>query len=85
MTRRFILSILCAGAIAASPGRAGAQGSPSPANTGSDAWYAYVDGRIAENASFSATPTYLTDPELDDYKPVPSPDGSQIAFFRAID
>jgi Tol biopolymer transport system component len=54
-------------------------------NTGTDRWYAYVDGRIAENTSLSAEPTYFTDPELDDYKPVPSPDGSRIAFFRAID
>jgi Tol biopolymer transport system component len=48
-------------------------------------WYAYVDGRIALNTSYDPEPVYFTDPELDDYKPVPSPDGSQVAFFRAID
>ena len=85
MIHRSILASVYAITIAASPGLAGAQGSPPLANTGSDEWYAYVDGRIAENTSFSEIPTYLTDPELDDYKPVPSPDGSQIAFFRAID
>ena len=85
MIHRSILASVYAITIAASPGLAGAQGSPPLANTGTDKWYAYVDGRIAENTSFAATPTYLTDPELDDYKPVPSPDGSQIAFFRAID
>lgn len=48
-------------------------------------WYSYVDGRIALNTSFDPEPLYFTDPELDDYKPVPSPDGSKIAFFRAVD
>jgi hypothetical protein len=60
-------------------------GSDERPNTGTRVWYAYVDGRIAENDSFDPEPSYFTDPELDDYKPVPSPDGSQIAFFRAID
>jgi Tol biopolymer transport system component len=48
-------------------------------------WYSYVDGRIALNTSHDPEPVYFTDPALDDYKPTPSPDGSQIAFFRAID
>jgi len=48
-------------------------------------WYCYVDGRIALNTSFNPEPVYLTDPPIDDYKPVPSPDGSQVAFFRVFD
>ncbi|MEM8942378.1 MAG: hypothetical protein AAGC91_09490 [Pseudomonadota bacterium] len=48
-------------------------------------WYAYVDGRITLGRSGSAELTYLTDPELDDYKPVPSPDGSQVGFFHVVD
>jgi len=80
---RSILVIAFAGAAMLVPGHARSQ-SPLP-NTGSDEWYAYVDGRIAENTSSSQAPRYFTDPELDDYKPVPSPDGSKIGFFRAID
>jgi len=48
-------------------------------------WYSYVNGRIALNTSFDPEPVYLTDPPIDDYKPVPSPDGSQVAFFRVAD
>nr|MDJ0869252.1 hypothetical protein [Myxococcota bacterium] len=85
MTRRSVLAAVLLGTIALPPDLARPQPSSPLPNTGTDRWYAYVDGRIAENTSFSTTPTYLTDPELDDYKPVPSPDGSKIAFFRAID
>jgi Tol biopolymer transport system component len=83
--RRSFFAIAFASTTVLLPGLARGQSSQPLPNTGTDEWYAYVDGRIAENTSLSATPTYFTDPELDDYKPVPSPDGSQIAFFRAID
>jgi Tol biopolymer transport system component len=85
MIHRSILATVFATTIALIPGLARPQASAPLPNTGTDHWYAYVDGRIAENTSFSENPTYFTDPELDDYKPVRSPDGSQIAFFRAID
>jgi len=65
----------------ASPDRAGAADQGEAVKE----WYSYVDGRIALNTSFDPEPLYFTDPELDDYKPVPSPDGSRIAFFRVID
>lgn len=83
MTHRLLLAL--AGMALVLPGPARAQAAPALPDTGTDVWYAYVDGRIAENTSLSDSPTYFTDPELDDYKPVPSPDGSKIAFFRAVD
>lgn len=82
MTHRALIVTFLATSVA---GSAGAEGPASLPDTGTSRWYAYVDGRIAENATLSESPTYFTDPELDDYKPVPSPDGSRIAFFRAID
>lgn len=85
MLQRPIVASVFASTILLSPGFASSQASAPLPNTGTDEWYAYVDGRIAENTSFSEDPTYFTDPSLDDYKPVPSPDGSQIAFFRALD
>jgi hypothetical protein len=41
--------------------------------------------RIGINDSASSEIQWLTDGELDDYKPAFSPDGSQIAFFRVFD
>ncbi|MEM6544605.1 MAG: hypothetical protein AAF756_22990 [Pseudomonadota bacterium] len=51
----------------------------------SNDWYAYVDGRITLGSSGSSDLIFLTDPELDDYKPVPSPDGKQVGFFHVVD
>jgi Tol biopolymer transport system component len=82
MIHRALVAAFLAAVVA---GPAQAEEPPALPDTGTDQWYAYVDGRIAENTSLSESPTYFTDPELDDYKPVPSPDGSRIAFFRAID
>ncbi|UCD84527.1 MAG: PD40 domain-containing protein [Deltaproteobacteria bacterium] len=47
-------------------------------------WIASFDLRIAESVSNSSEIHYLTDSDLDEYKPVYSPDGSKIAFFRAL-
>ncbi len=51
-----------------------------------DQWYSSLDGRIALSTSHVGNTIYLTDPPAGqlDYKPTPSPDGQQIAFFRRI-
>ncbi|MFZ1865772.1 MAG: hypothetical protein WAU39_16225 [Polyangiales bacterium] len=41
--------------------------------------------RIAVSNSANSEIQWLTDGELDDYKPAFSPDGSKIAFWRALD
>lgn len=45
----------------------------------------HVGFGITVSSSDSSEVQWLTDGELDDYKPAYSPDGSKIAFFRVLD
>ncbi|MFT7559377.1 MAG: Tol biopolymer transport system component [Flavobacteriales bacterium] len=64
-------------------------GTPTQVTLGSKpenlVWVSAASSQIVESNSSNANVLTLTDSEFDDYKPVYSPDGSMIAFFRVFD
>lgn len=48
-------------------------------------WIATLDHRVGVSSSENSEIDYLTESDIDEYKPAYSPDGSKIAFFRALE
>lgn len=82
---RYVLGFACVLALglmgcSETAGDAGARGDDETIE-----WVATVDHRVAVSDSENSEIEYLTESDLDEYKPAYSPDGSKIVFFRALE
>jgi Tol biopolymer transport system component len=77
------------GGSAGTGGTAGDGGSAGEGGEGGSTeaieWIAGIDFRVGVSSSENSDILYLTESDLDEYKPAYSPDGSKIVFFRALE